>query len=400
MMREKNNSLEQFLCEIKQEWFDILDYWAESTIDKYNGGFYSEISNTSEVNNGIAKGVVLNTRILWTFSSAYNHSKNERYLEIAKRAFDYILACFLDHENGGLFWAVDAAGEVVNDRKQAYAQGFGIYAFSEYYKASNDENSLKQAINLFHLLESKYKDNEFGGYIEALGRDWQMLDDMRLSEKDANEPKSMNTNLHIIEPYTNLYRVWNNAEVKNSIKDLLSIFYDRILNQQTFQFQLFFDMDWTVKSNEISFGHDIESAWLLSDAARVIHDEKWIENMETIAVQVTDKVIHDGMDSDGSVFYEKIDGVIDKDKHWWVQAEAIIGLVDTYKITGNKKYLDRAIQIWTFVKANIKDGKGGEWFWRVDAAGKPVAGDCKVGFWKCPYHNTRALIESYSRLKE
>ncbi|MDQ1772692.1 N-acyl-D-glucosamine 2-epimerase [Labilibaculum sp. A4] len=399
-MSEENDSLEQFLDEIKKEWFDILDYWAESTIDKHNGGFLGEIDNSGVVNSKIAKGVVLNTRILWTFSSAYNYCKNERYLEIAKRAFDYILTYFFDHDNGGLFWAVDTAGQVVDDRKQAYAQGFGIYAFSEYYKASKDQRSLTHAINLFYLLESKYKDDEFGGYVEALSKDWKPLSDMRLSTKDANEPKSMNTHLHIIEPYTNLYKVWENIELKNSIKDLLAIFYNRILNQQTFQFQLFFDMDWTVKSNEISFGHNIESAWLLSDAARVIHDEKWIEKMETIAVQVTDKVIHDGMDRDGSVFYEKIDGVIDKDKHWWVQAEAIIGLVDTYKITGNKKYLDRAIQIWTFVKANIKDGKGGEWFWRVDAAGKPVASDCKVGFWKCPYHNTRALIESYSRLKE
>lgn len=391
--------LEVFLEEIKEEWLAIHDFWANNTVDEQNGGFVGEVSSLGHINRNADKGAVLNTRLLWSFSSAFVHSKKTIYLTLATRAFDYLISNFWDHDLGGLYWAVDAKGQVVNDRKQAYGQGFGIYAFAEYYKASKDEKSKKYAIDLYHIIEEKFKDKQYGGYIEALSRDWKPLIDMRLSLKDANEPKSMNTHLHIIEPYTNLYSIWEDSKLKSDIQVLLEIFQQKILNSQTMQFQLFFDMDWTVKSKEISYGHDIESAWLLCDAARVIEDTVRIIEMERLALKVVDKVLEDGTDNDGSLFYENHEGKVDRDKHWWVQAEAIIGWVDAYKISKDSKYLDNAMRIWDFVKANIIDKKQGGWFWRVDINGKPVMSDCKVGFWKCPYHNTRALIESYNRLK-
>lgn len=399
MIKKEIDLLEIFLAEIKEEWLSIHDFWAHNTVDEQNGGFVGEISSLGEINMNSDKGAVLNARLLWSFSSAYVHSKEIKYLELATRAFNYLIANFWDHDFGGLYWAVDAKGYVVNDRKQAYGQGFGIYAIAEYYKASNDEKSLSYAIELYKLLEEKFKDKQYGGYIEALSRDCKPLIDMRLSLKDANEPKSMNTHLHIIEPYTNLYSVWEDSKLKRNIQDLLEIFQQKILNNQAMQFHLFFDMDWTVKSTEISYGHDIESAWLLCDAARVIKDTTWISEMEKLAIKIVDKVLKDGIDKDGSLFYEDHEGKIDRDKHWWVQAEAIIGLVDVYKISKDSKYLDSAMQIWDFVKTNIIDKKQGGWFWRVDINGKPVMSDYKVGFWKCPYHNTRALIESYNRLK-
>jgi len=394
-MKNINFLLEEF----KEEWNSIHEFWANNTVDELNGGFVGEISFNGQINTKADKGVVLNSRILWSLSSAYIHTGKLRYLELATRAFDYLLAHFWDEDFGGLYWSVDAKGVVVSNRKQAYAQGFGIYAFAEYYKASQDEKSKQYAISLFKLLENKFKDKQYGGYIEALGRDWSLLGDMRLSLKDANEPKSMNTHLHIIEPYTNLFSVWNNPDLEHSIRDLLVLFQQKILNTKTMQFQLFFDMDWTVKSSEISFGHDIECTWLLCDAARVIKDAAFEQEMDSLAIKVVDKVLTDGTDKDGSLFYEVVEGKIDKDKHWWVQAEAIIGLVNAFKISGKKDYLDEAIRIFVFIKENIKDRNYGEWFWRVDKNNKPILSDCKVGFWKCPYHNTRALIESYNRLK-
>ncbi len=398
MIKNEIELLDVFLDEIHKEWIAIHEFWANNTVDEVKGGFIGELSSSGEINTKADKGAVLNTRLLWSFSSAYNHSMNPEYLELAKRAFDYLLTHFYDHDYGGLCWVVNTEGAVVDDRKQAYAQGFGIYAFAEYYKASGDEMSKQYAINLYKIVEEKFRDEKNGGYVEALGRNWTPLSDMRLSEKDAKEPKSMNTHLHIIEPYTNLYSVWQDADLKQCIQELLELFKEKILNKDTAQFQLFFDMDWNVKSTEISFGHDIEASWLLCDAARAIKDKLLIDEMEKLAIRVVDKVLDDGTDMDGSVFYEQHGELIDTDKHWWVQAESIIGLVDAYKVSGNELYLDKAIRIWDFVKANIKDTKNGGWYWRVDKNKKTVLSDCKVGFWKCPYHNTRALIESFSRL--
>ncbi|MBS2211951.1 AGE family epimerase/isomerase [Carboxylicivirga mesophila] len=387
-------------AEMQEELKQMLGFWEANAIDEANGGFIGEMDSEGKVIDNAEKGAVLNARLLWTFSAAYNFTRQAEYLKLAQRAYDYLINKFWDAENGGLFWSLNANGTVHNSRKQAYAQGFGIYGFSEYFKASGHQKSLDYAIRLFELLEAHFHDSKFGGYIEALAINWQPLKDMRLSEKDANEPKSMNTHLHIIEPYTNLYRVWPDVGLKEKIRDLIAVFSDKIVDKASSHFKLFFEMDWTVKSTIVSYGHDIEGAWLLTEAAHIIEDIHLLRQMTALAVKMVDVTMVEGFDTDGSIFYERDAQHLDTDKHWWPQAEGMVGLLDAYQHTHNTKYLSALEKIWRFIQKHQLDRAKGEWYWKVSQEGVPDRSLPKVGFWKCPYHNSRALMEAISRINE
>lgn len=390
----------QFSEELHGELTSILSYWQANTIDETYDGFYGQIDHFNNVIPGATKGAVLNTRILWTFSAAYNFTKNEAYLHIAHRAFDYLKKYFLDKDNGGLIWEVDHTGKAHNTRKQIYAQGFGIYGFSEYFRASGNSESLETAIELFEIIEKYCFDSRFGGYLEALSHNWQPMEDMRLSAKDANYPKSMNTHLHILEPYTNLYRLWKNEHLAIQIKRLIRVFLDHIIDSETGHFNLFFDNDWTVRSEIISYGHDIEGAWLLTEAAEVLGDRELLKEVEAVALRMTDITLMEGTAGDGSLYYEKAgkDGHLDTDRHWWPQAEAVVGLLNAWQISGDEKYLEKSMDVWHFIKNKMIDHRHGEWYWSVDNNGVPATHQDKAGFWKCPYHNSRACMEAIRRL--
>ncbi|MBN2350119.1 MAG: AGE family epimerase/isomerase [Bacteroidales bacterium] len=388
--------------ELEHELNRILDYWINNTQDKKFGGFLGNIDSYNNVVNNAPKGAVLNARILWTFSAAYNFTNNGDYLKLADRSYNYLIEHFLDKEYGGIFWELDFLGHVLNDRKQIYAQGFGIYGLSEYYRASKNEKALEYAKELFSVIEKNAFDPEYGGYIEALGRKWNKLEDMRLSPKDANEPKSMNTHLHILEPYTNLYRVWPDPLLKAKIAGLIDIFLNFIIDVSRNHFHLFFGMDWAVRSTIDSYGHDIEGSWLLYEAAEVIGDDERLKKLSTASLQLVDATINEGITPEGAVYNEKNykTGHLDEDKHWWPQAEAMVGLINTYEISGDKKYLELMIKTWQFIKEFILDTKNGEWFWRVDKTGQVIYSEDKAGFWKCPYHNSRTMIEVLTRMNK
>ena len=389
-----------FSEELLEELTNILSYWQGNTIDHEYGGFIGQIDHFNRIIPQAAKGAVLNTRILWTFSAAYNFAGEEAYLHTAHRTFDYLKKYFLDSENGGIIWQVDHAGKALNTRKQTYAQGFGIYGFSEYFRASGDQESLTLAQELFFNIEKYCLDAQFGGYLEALSCEWKPMEDMRLSEKDANFPKSMNTHLHILEPYTNLYRVWKNDHLATQIKSLIRVFLDHIIDPVTGHFNLFFDRDWTVRSEIISYGHDIEGAWLLTEAAAVLGDQELMKEVEAVALRMAEITIAEGMAGDGSLYYEKAgkDGHLDTDRHWWPQAEAMIGLLNAWQISGDEKFLQKSMDVWQFIKSKMIDHQHGEWYWCVDTNGVPATDQDKAGFWKCPYHNSRACMEAISRL--
>lgn len=384
--------------ELKEELKRLLTFWSNEGIDDKNGGFLGEIDNFGNKNYTATKGAVLNARILWTFSAAYRLTKNKSYKAVAEMQFENMIKHFWDDTNNGLFWELDDKGNPINTRKQAYAQGFGIYAFSEFYKISNHPKSLECAIKLYTILEQKFLDSHHGGYIEALTKDWQSIDDMRLSDKDLNYPKSMNTHLHILEPYTNLYRIWPNKKLKKSIINLIVIFQNKIIDKKTGNFSLFFDSNWTKKSSNISFGHDIEGAWLLHEAAQVINSKLILKSVKKTALDLVDVTLQKGVDCDGSLFNELHGNKLDKDKHWWVQAEAMVGFMDAYQIKPKQEYIKAIFDIWTFIKSYLIDEKYGEWFWSVDEHGKPNLEENKLGFWKCPYHNSRALMELIERI--
>lgn len=385
--------------EVKQELGNILSYWMKYSPDGINGGFVGRIDNDNKCDYDAEKGAVLNARILWSFSAAYNQEGKEEYLEMADRAYEYISTHFIDTEFGGVYWTVNADGVPLDTKKQVYAIAFCIYALSEYYLASKKEEAKELAIALYKDLVAKSFDKENTGYFEAFTRDWKEMEDLRLSAKDANEKKTMNTHLHVLEAYTTLYRIWKHQGLKVQIYILIQNFLQHIIDTNTGHLILFLDEDWNRKSEEISYGHDIEAAWLLLEAAEVIESEALIAKVKELSLKMADAAA-EGLGDDGSLYYEyePSSNHLIREKHWWVQAEAMVGFINAYQLSGKEDYLQKSLAIWNFTKTNILDQKNGEWFWGTRDDGRIMQGQDKAGLWKCPYHNSRACIEVYKRI--
>lgn len=389
--------LSQYKEGLRNELTEILSYWMEYTIDE-KAGFYGSVSNDNIPDKTAVKGVVFNSRILWAFSAAYQLTKEPEYYKMAQRAYEYILAHFIDSEYGGVYWSVDANGNMKDDRKQIYGLAFCIYGLAEYYKISDEQKSLNTAIDLYKYIEQYSFDKNRNGYIEAFAREWTTISDLRLSEKDNNERKTMNTHLHIVEAYANLYSVWPDKGLKEKISNLLFLFDRYFINSTNHHLNLFFDDNWDLKSSLQSYGHDIEAAWLLQQCAEIIEDGKWMDQFRQYAVPVTEAAA-EGLDADGGLWYEyePADDQLIAEKHSWPQAEAMIGFYNAYQLTGKEKYLQMSLRSWEFVKKHIKDKENGEWFWGVNRDYTVMPKD-KAGFWKCPYHNSRACIELLKRI--
>lgn len=391
--------LEQIRSELEQELENILGYWMQHAVDEKYGGFHGRINHDNVVDADAAKGLVLNARILWAFSAAYNFTGNKDYLLIAQRAFAYLNDHFADQQFGGFYWSVDKMGNPLETRKQVYGIAFCCYAFSEYHRTDNNPIPLDLAKDCFRCIEKYSFDNEKTGYLEAFSRDWTPVTDLRLSARDANEKKTMNTHLHLLEAYTSLYRSWPDEELKKRILLLLENFTNHIINRQTGHLHLFFDEDWNVKDNIISYGHDTEAAWLLLEAAVVIEDDEWLNRITEFSLQLANAA-QEGMDVDGGLWCELEDGKFIRQKHWWPQAEAMVGFFNAWQLTGWKVFLDQSIKSWQFIQQNILDKKNGEWIWGIHEDGSVMRTEDKAGFWKCPYHNSRACIEVAKRIKE
>lgn len=391
--------LDQYKGELYKELESILAYWMTNTIDDQYGGFIGKIDDKNISYRNAQKGSVLNARILWTFSAAYDIIKNKEYLVTANRAFEYILEHFIDKKYGGVFWSVDYSGKPLDTKKQVYAIAFTIYACSEYYKCSGDDKALHTAVDLYRLIQEYSYDKQNGGYLEAFTKDWQQLPDLRLSNKDANEKKTMNTHLHILEAYSNLYKVYRQSKLADDVKELLQNFDDYFINKTKWQHNLFFDENWELKPGVVSYGHDIEAGWLLVKAAEAIQDSGLIKRFNEYAINISDAVC-EAIDKDGGLWYEcdPEKGLI-KEKHWWPQAEAMIGFFNAWQITKDENYLQLSKNSWYFIKRYILDKEHGEWFWGINEDYSIMNGQDKVGIWKCPYHNARACIEIINRIK-
>ena len=326
--------------------------------------------------------------------------KRPEYLAAATRAKDYILEHFYDKEFGGIYWSLDYLGRPKDTKKQFYAIGFAIYGLSEYARATADREALDYAIRLFECIEQHSLDRKDNGYIEACTREWGKIEDMRLSDFDANYPKSQNTHLHIIEPYTNLFRIWKDERLEKALRNLINIFTDKILNPETHHLDLFFDNDWTRGAGHLeSYGHDIECSWLMHEAALVLGDEEVLRKVEPI-VKLVAKASEKGLNADGSMVHEaNVDtGHVDDDLHWWVQAEAVVGFFNIYQYFGDEQALEKATHCWQYIKQNLIDNENGEWYWSRHADGTLNLEDDKAGFWKCPYHNGRMCLELIERI--
>ncbi len=386
-------------AEIRAELDHILTYWKTHAVDHVNGGFYGLVNIDGTPDPLADKGIVLNTRILWTFSAAFRFTGEQVYREMAERAYQYLRSFFFDRHFGGFYWSVDFRGNPVNTRKQIYAQAFAIYALSEYFKITEDPEVLDEALEIFHLIERYSHDKEKGGYIEAFDAQWGHLEDVRLGDNDQNEKKTMNTHLHILEAYTNLCRIRKDALLYDLLFSLVNTFTDHIIDTETHHLNLFFDEEWQLRSSKISYGHDIEAAWLLFEAAEILKDDSLKERISGLSIQITNASL-EGLDRDGGLMNESdmSSGYLDAEKHWWQQAEAMVGFLNAYQLSGRECFYDFFLQSWRFIQTFIIDHQNGEWFWRVSRDGTH-SGEEKVGFWKCPYHNTRACMEVVNRLE-
>ncbi len=391
--------LNKLKIEVKEELNNnILDFWIEKMVDSQNGGFYGQINGNDQLVTEAEKGGILNARILWTFSAAYYQDKNPNYLKIANRAKEYVTVNFFDEKYGGTYWKTYFDGNPSDKKKQIYSQAFFIYAFSEHYRATGDESSLRHAIELFEIIEKYSFDHNMNGYFEGYTQDWKILEDLRLSEKDENQKKTMNTHLHILEAYTNLYRVWKDEKLAKQLHNLILIFTEKIINPETKHLDLFFDENWNSKAPIVSFGHDIEASWLIDEAARVLGNKNMLQMVQKMCVEIAVAACN-GLQDDGSLIYEENTKTnqLDKDRHWWVQAEAIVGFMNAYELTGDKDWLRKAISCWDYIKERLIDKNNGEWFWSVSDNGIVNHNEDKAGFWKCPYHNSRMCMEIITR---
>lgn len=417
---------------MKREMQDVLEnnilrFWLDQMMDYEHGGFYGRMAHDGELHPEAEKGAILNARILWAFSAAFRVLKHPEYLEAATRAKDYIIEHFIDQEYGGVYWSVDCEGNPLDTKKQFYAIGFMIYGLTEYARATGDREALDYALDLYDCIEEHAFDREHNGYIEACTREWGRIEDMRLSDLDANYPKSQNTHLHIIEPYTNLLRCLKEAqaqescdyvpalgavlpvgisvpqetisEVEGALRNLVDIFTEKMLNKETNHLDLFFGMDWTRGAGHLeSYGHDIECSWLLHEAALVLGDQQVLDKVEPI-VQAVAQASAKGLRPDGSLIHEaNLDtGYVDDDLHWWVQAENVVGWYNIWQHFGDEEALNRAEKCWHYIKKQLIDYEHGEWYWSRHANGLLNTKDDKAGFWKCPYHNSRMCLEIIER---
>jgi cellobiose epimerase len=390
--------MEQYRLEVQDELDNILSYWMRHTLDEAHGGFVGRIDHAGRVYPEAPKGSVLNSRILWSFSAAYAQTGREQYLLMARCAFEYFTEYFIDKEHGGVYWTVDYLGRPLETRKQVYAQAFAIYALADFYGCSKDERVRDIAIEIYRALVKHAYDKEHGGYVEALARDWSQTGELRLSPKDMNVQKSMNTHLHVLEGFACLYRAWADEELKHQMKLLIEIFLGHIIDKDSGHLQLFFSREWQPVSEIISYGHDVEAAWLVQEAAELVDDEGLLEQVKKVSVQMADAAAR-GLDEDGGLWYEHHKELV-KEKHWWPQAEAMVGFFNAYQLTGDDTYLERSLNAWKFIKDCILDNRGGEWYWGVHADYSVMDGEDKVGLWKCPYHNSRACMEIMKRIKD
>ncbi|WP_232228891.1 MULTISPECIES: AGE family epimerase/isomerase [Salegentibacter] len=331
--------------------------------------------------------------MLWSFAAACNFNNDSRLKTLAERAYKYFEAHFYDEVNKGFFWQVDYLGSPVNTRKQIYAQAFSVYSYAEYFKLSGYEQAKERAMETFSFIEKKARDLKENGYFEAFQKDWSPIDDVRLSEKDQNASKTMNTHLHILEAYTTLLQITGNIKVKEALENLVKLFLSNFLDNESGHYGLFFDEKWSLQSPVISFGHDIEAAWLLIEAAKMVGDSTLIAQTTEAAIFVADKFLEEAYVENKGVSNEKnlVTGKIDFDRHWWPQVEAMMGLHYAFNISGDKKYKTAILDIWNFTQNNLIDRQNGEWFFRVDQSNRPYTQD-KLSMWKTPYHNCRTLM--------
>ena len=418
----KMNFTNEFYQSINEELFqNILPYWDKYSKDEKNTGFFGKIDNDNVQDAECQRSIVMTSRFLWTYSAVARFTKDAKYLEMADFAYKVIIEKYFDKENDGVYWSIMPDGTPKVEKKQIYGQAFCCYGLSEYAAAvqelKKDEElaatAMNKALDIYNLLENHALDKENGGYIEARAKDWSKTNDMILSPKDMNCPKSMNTNLHVMEAYTNLYRTLPvvfadsksiQSEVGQSLANLITVTQEKIL-QKNAHLGMFFDMDWNLLADEISYGHDIEASWLLWEAACELKDEELKEQIRDDVIKMAEVALDEGFDKENGclenfLLHSTTNPKRDRTRVWWNQAEAMNGFYNAWQMTGHQKYQEACIQQWNWIQNHQVDKTNGEWWSALDQNGTPILAEDKGGNWKTSYHNGRTCLELLRRSQE
>ena len=372
----------------------IIPFW-KSLRDDRNGGYIGLVDADLTRHPEADKGCILNSRILWFFSAAYRQTGDPALLDEADHAYAMLLK-MLDPENGGVFWSVHADGTVADATKHTYNQAFAIYALSEYARAAGKEKALHLACGLFDVIEQKCRDED--GYLEAFTADWRPAENEKLSENGVMAYRTMNTLLHLMEGYTGLYQASRDPKVKERLTEIVLLWEKRIYNRKLRRQEVFFDREYHSLIDLHSFGHDIETSWLMDHTLDVLEDEDLIRRIRPLLIEMAENT-KEAAFGDHGFANECERGKVDEKRIWWVQAEALVGFLNLWKHTGEKRYLADAQSLWYYISNTIKDKRpGSEWYWFVDADGTP-SDKPLVEPWKCPYHNGRMALEAIRRLK-
>ena len=409
-----NEELKEYQKMFNAELKNILEYWIKFAPEKEGKGFYGAVDIYNQPVENAPKSCVLNSRILWTFSAAAKINDVKEYRDMADLAYRVVTNDFLDKEFDGYFMEISSNKSILDSTKHTYAQAFVLYSLCKFYEFRNDERVLRNIQSLFSLLEEKTKDPSGPGYLEGFSREWELLDENRMA--DNNEPKSMNTHLHMLEAYAVLYKIWKNERVKNRLKELLNIFINNIIRDDG-HLGIFFDLNFNeVESSRgiSSFGHDIEASWLLWEAAEILGDLELKERLLPLILMMVNTVQREGVDYDGGLFLEsyRFGSHIRTNKHWWIQAENLVGFMNAFQLTKDSNYWEIVKLSWNFINQHVIDHENGEWFTKVNRLGVPFLiepeddpspyyrNDWKIDPWKCPYHNGRAMMELSARLNK
>ncbi|MBS4200435.1 AGE family epimerase/isomerase [Bacillus sp. FJAT-49732] len=374
----------------------ILPFWLELQDSEY-GGIYGLVDYDLNVDKKADKGGIVTARFLWTFSAAYRATGKPEYLKAAKKLFCFLKEKVYDHEFAGLYWLLDYRGNSKDTRKHVYTQSFGVYSCSEYYLASKDEEALELAKTIYFLIEEKGFNRENNAYREEFDREWNEMPNQMLSGNGLIAEITMNTHIHVLEAYTNLYKTWPAPELEERIENLLHILHEKIYIEDTKFLGVFFDKNWNNLINVKSFGHDIEASWLIDEAIKTIgiHNPKFNQMVIDIAYNIAGNAIEE----DGALLNEQVDGEIDRTRVWWVQAEAAVGFYNAYERTRDQRFLKLTKDLWNYIKKYIIDEReNGEWYSAVNSSGQPKEMNI-VDPWKASYHNGRFCLELMKRIR-
>jgi len=394
------------------ELHSILKYWMVYSQIPDGVGFYGAVDLNNQPVMEAPKSCVLTARILWTFAAAARHYQDPEYAAVAEKAFQVLHSDFADSMHKGYLMELDSNNRPLNSVKHSYAQAFVLYSFAKYYEYLPDEKLGCEIADFFVFLDGQIKDPNHPGYLEAFTQEWELIEENRMT--DGNEPKSMNTHLHLLEAYAAVYKVWPNGLVKLRLTELVQLFLDHIIRDDG-HLGIFFDNNFNETENSkaiCSFGHDIEASWLIWEAVQILNNKEIIEAALPVMIRMARAVFREGMDQDGGLFLESYrhGSHVRTNKHWWLQAELLVGEMNAFELTGDEKYWGYLKNTWEFINKFVIDHKRGEWYTKVNRLGKPFLvepsddpspyyrNDWKIDPWKCPYHNGRAMLELMHRI--